>query len=89
MHRQNIFVGVHSQGAANRYGFLANTRKPFANAALPQQDQHLLFNHARKQQFFIKCQQSIIIEVFPVKNHNVKLLKFLKLCMFGDTIQKL
>ena len=62
MERQNRVVGPQRRRHAHRDGLLPDAREPLRQPSLPQQDQHLLLDQARKQQGAIQIALSLRID---------------------------
>jgi hypothetical protein len=54
------FVLLQRQGCTNSNSFLPYATEPFGNFSLPQQQEHLILDHAGPEEFFIEIDQLII-----------------------------
>jgi hypothetical protein len=72
VHGENVFIGLKGLRNSYRYRFLADAAKPFADAVLPEENQHLFFDHSRPQQFMVQLEQDIVGVFLAVEFHGQK-----------------
>lgn len=62
MQRKNKLLWLECERGTDRYSFLSNAGKPFADFSLAEQFEHLLLDHTREQDAFIEPHQVFVRE---------------------------
>jgi hypothetical protein len=69
VHGENVFIGLEGLRNSYRYRLLADTAEPFADSVLPEENQHLFFDHSRPKQFLVQVEQDIVGVFLTIEFH--------------------